>query len=151
MGIIFSDKLDVNIINSESLNDGRGLLVNFQLLEKTFTAVSCYAPNDICERAVWFENLQHWISVNAENFENLIVCGDFNCCYKTNDRKPQTHLNDKSRKSFDNLIQHLNLSDMWERRKENMDNYTWSDGKVRSRLHYILLSKSRRYLLRHCG
>ena len=128
VGIIFSEKIDIKILNFESLNDGRCLLVNFEMDKKTFSAVSCYAPNEEYERIHWIDNVIPWIRAHAANLHNLIVCGDFNCCYKLGDRSSQTHLTDKSRKTFGDFIKSLDLEDMWEKRKQKGNNFTWTDG-----------------------
>ena len=41
-----------------------------------------------------------------------MLAGDFNCCYLDNDRQPPTHLKDKSRNNFNDLIKNNNLLDI---------------------------------------
>ena len=78
------------------------------------------------------------INKKASNINNLIVCGDFNCCLRDNDRSTATHLKDKSRRSFSELIKNLQLIDHWDSRGTKISNFTWTDGKIYSRLDYIL-------------
>ena len=142
VGILFSEKLDVKLDNFTSLNDGRAILVNVVINQKEFVIVNCYAPNEESERIKWFGNLVHWVNKNATNLNNLIVCGDLNCCLGINDRSTSSHTNDKSRSVLSNIIQELNLKDYWDNREKSTSNFTWSDGKVQSRLDYILVSKN---------
>ena len=99
-----------------------------------------YAPNDELERQNQLNNLNTWIHIKALHINNLIVCGDFNCCLQVNDRSSATHLKDKSRLSFSKLINDLQLKDHWGSRGTNVSNFKWTDGKIYSRLDYILNS-----------
>ena len=114
------------------------MLINFKRCHKQFSLVNCYAPNDEHERQHWLNNLTTWINKKASNINNLVVCGDFNCCLRDNDRSTATQLKDKSRLSFSELIKNLQLIDHWDSRGTKISNFTWTDGKIYSRLDYIL-------------
>ena len=67
VGILFGSKLNVNIENYKSLNDGRILLINFWLEKVQYTIVNCYAPNEEKERILWMNKCEPWIRENTTN------------------------------------------------------------------------------------
>ena len=141
VGILFNNELDVCIGNIVECGEGRTLLINCTINQKPVTIVSCYAPNDEKERIDWLMDTKTWILKHADHMEELIVCGDFNCCLGTDDRSSGTHLNDKSRKTFNIFIEQLKLFDSISINKKNANRYTWTDGHIRSRLDYVLMRK----------
>ena len=66
-----------------------------------------------------------------------------NCCLNDGDRIPKTHLNDKSRKSFRNLLKDLKFDDKCSHSNKNKSIFTYKDKRTKtlSRLDYILFSK----------
>ena len=49
-------------------------------MDKIFTLVND-APNNEKDKndLIFFKRINTWISKNASNLDNLILCGDFNC------------------------------------------------------------------------
>ena len=148
VGILFKKQLDVNIDNVVEGGDGRLLLINCTINDVPITIVSCYAPNVENERVAWFKETQTWISKHANYIDELIICGDFNCCLGSNDRSTGTHLMDKSRKSFRMFIEHFELFDTITVNNRDINRYTWTDGKVQSRLDYILMKKDSNVIIK---
>ena len=77
--------------------DGRKVLVNVKLDQddsKIISFVSVYAPNVPKDRKHFLKNLPKWITCHAVNIDNIILCGDFNCCVNDDDKEPRTHLNE---------------------------------------------------------
>ena len=145
VGILFNakSKVDINVEDKHYTDDGRTLLLNVIIEGDMYTLVNVYAPNDINERSEYFTNISEWILYHSNNINNLIIAGDFNCCLLDNDRSTKTHLSDKSRKSMVNLLNKLDLSDIWElsNSTNGKTHYTWQDHTTSSRLDYFLTSK----------
>ena len=143
VAILFSEHLEYQILNKHSSNDGRKLLLNVKINEENYSIVCIYAPNGIKERSDFFKNLNRWINRYAINTDNLIVCGDMNCCLGDLDRRPATHINDASRKHMNNFMTSNDLCDMWKEINKTKCGFTYIDKNygTRSRLDYILVSR----------
>ena len=114
VGIFFCQKLDVNVIDEFACDDGRTLIMNMELCNKTYTLVNVYAPNKEKERINYFQNLEMLINRYSKNKENLIIAGDMNCCLNEDDRSTNTHENDQSRTIVKNLAIDFNVTDTWK-------------------------------------
>ncbi len=147
VAILFSENMVCDIINVHTSDDGRKLMINISHNGTVFTLVNLYAPNDERERCNFYKNVSKWFNKNAMNVENSIVCGDMNCCLNDQDRKPATHLNDKSRSEFLNFISSNNLNDLFSYTKEKHNGYTYTDKRTgtKSRLDYIIASENITY------
>lgn len=75
------------ILNKHVSNDGRKLLVNFNMDNTTITVVNVYAPNVMNTRRDFFKRLSSWIKQKAANISSIIICGDFNCALHKLDKK----------------------------------------------------------------
>jgi len=86
--------------------------------------------------------VQKWINKYARYKESIIVGGDLNCCLKNEDRTPATHLNDKSRKALQNVLQNCELIDAWSDKHYDNPGYTYVDKAkgTKSRLDYMMVS-----------
>ena len=141
--ILISEKLNFVVKNEHSSIDGRRLLINGSL-ENEDVSLSCiYAPNNINDRKLFFNRLKRWLNLYAQNKSNLIIGGDFNCCLNEKDRVPNTHLNDKSRKTFHDFINQIGLKDTWNVINPQKPGYTYIDKRTgtKSRLDYIFTGK----------
>lgn len=61
VSILFKPKLDVQIVNHISSQDGRKLLLNVILNNQKLCLVNVCAPNDVKHRIEFFKNSQRWI------------------------------------------------------------------------------------------
>ena len=84
--------------------DGRRLLINIKYNDKIFTLVNIYAPNNEKDRNDFFKRINTWISQNASNLDNIILCGDFNCQLDVNN-------NDKSAGTLKKILKMIELND----------------------------------------
>lgn len=116
VSILFRENINVKYINHHTDEDGRMLMVNFELcdLNELFSICSIYAPNDENVRVDFFKKLNKWLTTNTINENNTVVCGDFNCCLTELDRVPSSHLKDKSRTCLKNIVSACKLNDMWD-------------------------------------
>lgn len=77
--IFFWKNLSVEILNVKKLIDGRKILLNVEFDNEIFIIVNIYVFNDINKRVDFFKRVYIFIMKNCLN-ENIILCGDFNCC-----------------------------------------------------------------------
>jgi exonuclease III len=150
--IMFNDKVDLEIINVHASKDGRKVLTNVKIdQDVTLSIVSIYAPNIEKDRTAFFKTLSKWITQYSTNTDNVIVCGDFNCCLNDEDRLPKTHVNDKSRLAMQNMMKFCKMNDAWQIHCIDKTNrYTYVDKKngTKSRLDYVLISE--KCCVNHC-
>ena len=109
--IMFRENLELEILDSKSSDCGRLLLCNVKIKDEVYCLVNVYSPNVETDRKSFFVMINEWIHNYSSNVSNIVLAGDFNCCLLNNDREPQNHLNDTSRKIFNDLIKDLNLCD----------------------------------------
>ena len=133
--IVLSNKLKYKLINKHGSKDGRKLLINIKIDEDIYTVVNVYAPNIIKERINFMKQLATWIAQYSLNLDNLILCGDMNCCCENKDRRNQN--GDKSNRFLNKCINSLHLKDIWRLAHPNEIMFTYKDI---SRIDYILLS-----------
>ena len=140
VGILFRENLPIRIINSKEYMNGRALLLNLEMHDHGFTVVCVYAPNDETARCVFFNNLTDWIIEHAKFVGSMILAGDLNCCMLDTDRNSRSHVKDKSRVALKEMISSFCLKDIGYI-DDLHKKYTWTDGKIKSRLDYIFITK----------
>jgi len=147
VSILFSKRLSCEIINTHASQDGRKVIANIKLESedsKCISIISIYAPNVEKNRKDFFKNMSKWIMKYSVSSDQLIVCGDHNCCLNDEDRIPNTHLKDSSRFAMKHMMKYCKLQDIWHMYKEGkMNRFTYIDKKTKtkSRLDYILVSE----------
>ena len=144
VSILFSNCLSVSVKDKHADEKGRKLLINVDIGDTSYCIVNLYAPNGEMDRKCFFKRATTWIRQYCKNEQNLIICGDLNCCVGNSDRTPQTHLNDKSRNCMTTLMTEIKVDDVWRRTHPTIPGYTYIDKrtKTKSRLDYILISKN---------
>lgn len=142
LGKKFLDTIEV--VSSHYCKDGRKIIVNIKLKnDDTVSIASLYAPNIESDRKTFFKNLPKWLNANTLDINNLIACGDYNCCLYDNDRVPQSHIKDPTRKLMSDMMRLCDLTDIWQVYcSEPNSGFTYYDKKVKckSRLDYALVS-----------
>jgi len=143
VSVLFSKKYNVNIIDKHTSSDGRLLLINIELNNKTMTVINVYANNTETKRKGLFKKLEKWVNKYAKYKENIIVAGDMNCCLRRQDRSNDTHLTDKSRNILENVCMNINVKDAWASVTPD-PGYTYKDKRheMKSRLDYIFVNRS---------
>ena len=138
--ILFSEKLNFDLINAHKTEDGRMILINLKIEEKNLTLINIYAPNDLTNRKTFFNKVQKWISQFALNKDEMIIGGDFNCVesHKLDRIETSTYVADTSLKSYMNLKEKLQLSDIWRDMQPNKKQYTYLE---KSRLDKFLITQ----------
>ena len=140
--ILFNNNFQFEIKKQFSDPDGRFILVDLKLENKTITLGNIYAPND--DNPNFFKNvLSHLLSFECED---IILGGDFNLVLDVqNDKKGgrlTTHKN--SLKEVQNIINSLDLIDIWRVSNPDIRRFTWRRSKpeIHCRLDFFLKSNS---------
>ena len=140
--ILFNNNFQFEIKKQFSDPDGRFLLVDLKLENKTITLGNIYAPND--DNPNFFKNfLSHFLSFECKD---IILGGDFNLVLDVqNDKKGgrlTTHKN--SLKEVQNIINSLDLIDIWRVSNPDIRRFTWRRSKpeIHRRLDFFLTSNS---------
>ena len=140
--VLFKDKFEAEIINVYKSLDGRRILINFKTKDIVYTLINIYAPNTENARIDFFKRLKTWISQHAANDSNIIFVGDFNCAMSCKDRYLQTVNNDKSSRILQELLDYLDVKDLWRQVNPDKEGFTWCDGDniPKSRIDYVFVS-----------
>jgi len=142
VSILFSNKRNINIVNSKYLDNGRALLVNVDIDDEHFTMVCLYAPNELKQRTEFFTEMKQWIVQNNLNEDRLIIGGDLNCCESCLDKSTPLREQCSYLKEFKS---YTNVKDTWRLFNPSIIQYTYKDPgnqSYGSRIDYILCSQS---------
>ncbi len=140
VSILINKSFSCEILNVYSSEDGRKVLLNLKHNDNTYSIANVYAPTDPAYRINFFNECRKWIKDRATNTSYMLVCGDFNCSLGSIDRLQENV--DKSRKSFKDFINYLELHDSFREINKTKCTYTYSNklGNIQSRIDYILCS-----------
>ena len=140
--ILFNNNFQFQIKKQFSDPDGRFILVDLKLENKTITLRNIYAPND--DNPNLFKNvLSHLLSFE---YEHIIPGGDYNLVLDVqNDKRGgrlTTHKN--SLKEVQNIINSLDLIDIWRICNPDIRRFTWRKSKpeIHCRLDFFSTSNS---------
>lgn len=132
---------DVTLVYKD--DKGRFLHIQFVYQNKVYNIMNVYAENTKHERADFFVFLRNYVN----DFENVIIAGDWNTTLSTLDRCSRTvHTNDVAVQNLEKVISSLNLCDIW--RYRNPDKFVFSRKQLRegelkqSRIDYFLIKRS---------
>ena len=132
--------LELNPIKVFEDNEGRVLGVKIRSINNTDSLlVNVYGPNS--DTPLFFENLNNMI--RSSEISTIIMAGDFNVPLNYEfDTTAQTDSHNKSRKILSEMMEKLNLWDIWRAKNTGELKYTWYrlQSKVMSRLDYFLIS-----------
>ena len=135
VSILFRKDVPIEILNSHRSIDGRKILLNVKYEENIITLVNIYAPNNEQQRLEFFKKVKTFIYHHSMNVENVLLCGDFNCC---NGRS------DKSYLKLSQIVKELKMKDLLMNIHKDLNGYTWCDSEnvPRSRIDYIYISEN---------
>ena len=147
LAIFIKNKTDCEIIEKITEQSGRILMVKTKLFDDTTAwLVNVYAPNDDNSRTHLFRTLEHLLLKNVKDNEEMIIGGDFNVVLNEELDKKGGKMGQKSesRKILKQLIESLDLVDIWRVRNPNKRKYTWRQPTppVHCRLDYFLISNT---------
>jgi exonuclease III len=72
VSVLLAPHFKPNIINNYNTNDGRILIINFELLGQTYSLVNVYAPSEQRQRKQFY---REWIKERVLNENCLLICG----------------------------------------------------------------------------
>ena len=101
---MFRAKLNVKILNSKCCDDGSMLLLYMKIHDEVYCLTNIYAPNSEIERKAFYTTVENRLQNHSVNVTQIVIGGALNCCLFDNDREPQSHLRDTSRKVLLSLI-----------------------------------------------
>ena len=78
VAILFSKKLNFEIVNTHRDSFGRKLLININLDNENITNVNAYAPNNDKARKDFLKRLNSWTKQYAIDCNNVFIMGDLN-------------------------------------------------------------------------
>ena len=146
VAILFSPKLDIQIINVIKDTHGRFLLLQIKLNDKTFVLVNVYAPTKD-KKQMQIEFLDYVQSKVVDHVDkSILIGGDFNICLDPNiDKIGGTKENvSESAQLLLSIIEELNLMDIWRILNTDAKLFTRREmsrnGLVQSRLDFWLTS-----------
>ena len=142
VGILFNSQLQYKVMSFNFDPVGRYIVINLALGEQQFCIINVYAPNDIKERKVFFNNLDRHLTGR----KHFILTGDFNCVENLQLDKvggdPQS--GNKGADVLKNLCSTFNLVDVFRKKHPQSKEYTYVStcNNVRSRLDRFYISSS---------
>ena len=71
----FSDSFDYEVVQWKCDTSGRVVSVVIKINDYSFNIVNIYAPTNLTERKVFFENLHEYFLPS----DSIVIVGDFNC------------------------------------------------------------------------
>lgn len=141
----------MTVLNSKLDNHGRFIILDVQILDKTYSIVCIYAPN--IDSPSFFDRLSADISGFA--CESVIIGGDLNFVFNTDiDKKggvPQTNFH--AREHCLELMNVFDLVDVWRERNPFKSDFTWSSNTISGihcRLDCFLISRHLLQLISNC-
>ena len=122
---------------------GRLVIITIKSNDKIIAIVNVYAPNDENEQILFFNSLNFKLS-NDIPHDEIIIGGDFNIHLENIDKRGGKTVNKKSKPAIKDLIENLNLIDIWRKKHPTQKQFTWEQPtkNIRTRLDYFLISKS---------
>ena len=135
------------IKNTEIDENGRIILIDYDIESNNFTLINIYAPtkDQYREQMQFSEYLRNFLQEKQGN--NLILGGDFNTYLNhTLDKKGGSNEPEsKYAKQLISICEEFDLIDIWRLHNPKTQKFTWRDntrvGLVQSRLDYFLVSR----------
>ena len=145
VAILFTKGIEFEVEDTIIDPEGRFLLVNVKLNDEKYTLVNIYAPtkDKHDEQKNLLDRIQHMLGEN--NYENLIMGGDFNATL--NPKLDKKGGNPEGLSEYSDQIQSmcetLDLIDVWRVHNPNKQLFTWRQRKplVQCRLDFWLISE----------
>ena len=142
VGILFNNNFYFQILKYFVDPEGRFIIADIKIQDKTLTLVNIYAPNK--DEPTFFQNVCGKLSSFDCDF--IIFGGDFNLvCDIDKDKKggiPSTH--SKSRDEVEILKENFELTDIWRALNPDVTRFTWRRKKpeIQCRLDFFLISNT---------
>ena len=83
---------EYTLLDVESDDEGRKVMVNINIDKMVLTLISIYAPNDTSQQIKFFQDLDVWTRRYSKAPQSTIIGEDCNCCDKS-DRQSKNQIN----------------------------------------------------------
>ena len=144
--LMFKNGLDLELVNQWVDSDGRYIIVKTVIQGEPFTLINIYAPNTMTEKQIFFNKVKRLLETLDINNNNIIVGGDWNTIQDGSlDKKGGRLLNCQTvTKSYQELLDQLNLIDIWRIRNPTVSKYTCRQKTplIQSRIDYFMISNN---------
>ncbi len=139
VAILFSKDLDYELFDTQVDCDGNFVILDLKVYDCRFTLVAIYGPNK--DKPSFFHEICN--KVQAIQNSSIIICGDWNVVLDYEiDTKGYLHQNNpRAREAVMQMMESLELYDVWRDQNENQKKYTWVRNKRQmARLDYFLIT-----------
>ena len=138
IAVMFSKDLEYKILHKDIDTEGNYIILDLQVFDHRFTLVAVYGPNK--DKPNFYLSLKE--KVEAMENSSIIMCADWNVVmnYELDTRGYKHCNNPKSRESLIQLMESLEMYDVWRERNEDNKKFTWFNKKQMARLDYFLIT-----------
>ena len=143
--MLFNPRLDYNIHNTMTDNNGHIICALIDIDEQYFNIVNLYATNHNTERLQFYTELEQYIS--TEN--DTIIAGDTNLALTDFDRMPGRPVaRQTAKQALQNLMTKYELIDIWRKKNPTKREFTWTgvdtvlNTRIRTRIDRILTNRT---------
>uniref|UniRef100_A0A803J2T7 Reverse transcriptase domain-containing protein n=1 Tax=Xenopus tropicalis TaxID=8364 RepID=A0A803J2T7_XENTR len=128
---------NITIQTVTEIEPGRAILIHLCFNGFSFRVLNVYASADKQERA----ELLELVPLFCVGSTPLLVGGDFNCI-RVGEKRQGGDPNRKDRTSYllQNFTDDFNLKDVWKVLSHTDPGFTWSNGRISSRIDFMFLS-----------
>jgi exonuclease III len=141
--VLINNNFDPNVQLVQTDPQGRWIILNMLLDNKHIWLINLYGPNN--DDPSFFDNIYKNVSTLQATLDSIIIVGDFNTVLNTSmDRKGNhtTNYHPQALKEIRNVMDILELVDIWRLKYPDLVRYTWRRLNQASRLDYFLISFS---------
>ena len=130
--ILFKSKLDVNIEQIISDENGRYILAEALVEGEKFVFLNIYSPNDQTQQVQFLRGLSNSV-LNKYAGERIVVGGDLNCVMNEIDKRGGRSFEQKKTviQEMKTLMRTDNLIDTWSCKHPNKQAFTWNTVNTR--------------------
>ena len=116
---------------------GRLSSLKLKINDQSIQILNTYAPNNASDRKRFMNHLSQYL----DELYCHIIAGDFNCVFNSMlDRRPSSSVRDQGSSELVNMMFNFNLEDIFRKRNETKQSFTFSRGHSKSRIDYVLTS-----------
>ena len=139
--VLFNDTLDIKIIDINKDQQGRYILLKAEIQGTEFYILNIYAPNKHTEQIDCFQRIKALLVTEDISDESFVIMGgDFNVTLNPELDKSggKYYPQSKNVQKLNDLLNTLNLQDIWRVQHEQIRRYTWRQKKplIQCRLDY---------------
>ena len=139
VAVLFARELDYEVLGSIIDKEGNYIILDLNVHGNRFTLAVIYGPNR--DKPGFYDDLQN--QVKQLNNSSVVMVGDWNIPmnYDLDTKGYQHRNNPKARDSLLQLMESLELFDIWRVHNEEVKKFTWfKNSKQMARLDYFLIT-----------